>query len=89
MLRKHEMNLHENNNAEVQSQQKRFATLLKSNPRTDIPSKISSTSAEHSPPGEHLKGTASVCQINFKRLKLRKVLFTFFKRNLLTLKTNK
>ena len=54
MLRKHEMNLQENNNAEVQSQQKRFATLLKSNPRTDIPSKSSSTSAEHSPPGEHL-----------------------------------
>ena len=54
MLRKHEMNLQENINAEVRSQQKRFATLLKSNPRTDTPSKSRSTSVEHSPLGEHL-----------------------------------
>ena len=48
----------------------RFATLLKSHPRTDRPSKIRSTSTEHPPLGEHLRGTASACQKKFKRFNL-------------------
>ena len=68
MLCKHEANPQENNNAEEQPQQGRFATLLKSHSRTDTPPKNRSTSAEHLPPGEHLWGTASACQKNFKRL---------------------
>ena len=70
MLCKHEANPQENNNAEAQPQQSRFATLLKSHPRTVTPPKIRSTFAEHPPPGEHLWGTASACQKNFKRLEL-------------------
>ena len=58
---KHKANPQENNSAEVRSQQSRFATLLKSHPRTDTPPKILSTFAEHPPPGEHLWGTASTC----------------------------
>ena len=69
MLRKHEANPQENN-AEARRQQSRFATLLKSHPHTDMRPKICSTSAEHPPLGEHLWGTASACQKNFKRLKL-------------------
>ena len=37
---------------------------------TDTPPKIRSTPVEHSSSGEHLCGTAFVCQKNFKRLKL-------------------
>ena len=70
MLRKHEANSQDNNNAEVQSQQSRFATLLKSQSRTDTPPKIRSTSTEHPPLGQHLRGTASACQEEFKRLNL-------------------
>ena len=61
MLRKHEANPLENNNTEAQSQQSRFAALLKLHPRTDTPPKIRSTSTEHPPPEEHLRGTASAC----------------------------
>ena len=68
MLHKHEAKPQENNNAEVQPQQSRFATLLKSDQRTEMPPKIRSTSAEYPPPGEHLWGTASACQKNLKRL---------------------
>ena len=90
MLCKHEANpRQENNNAEARSQRSRFATLLKSHPRTVTPPKIRSTSAEHHPLGEHLWGTASVCQKNFKDLNCKKVLFIVVKRNLLTLKMNK
>ena len=71
MLCKPEANPQENNNAELQSQQSRLATLLKSHPRTDTPPKIPSTSAEQPPPGEHLWGTASACQKNFKKLRLK------------------
>ena len=53
MLCKHEANPQESSHAEVQSQQSRFATLLKSNPRTDVPLKISNTPTEHPSPGEH------------------------------------
>ena len=70
MLRKHEANLQENNIAEARSQQSRFATLLKSHPRTDKSSKIRSTSAEHAYPGENQRETASACKKNFKRLKI-------------------
>ena len=70
MLSKPEANPQENNNSEAQPQQIRFATLLKSHPRTGTPSKIRSTSAEHPSPGEHIWGTASACQKNFKRLDL-------------------
>ena len=56
MLFKHEANPQENNNAQAQFQQNRFATLLNSHPRTDTPPKIRSTYAEHPPPGEHLWG---------------------------------
>ena len=70
MLRKHEANPPENNNAEAESQQSRFATLSKLHPRTDTPSKIPSTSTEHPPLGEHLRGIASACQKKFKRLNL-------------------
>ena len=44
----------------------RFATLLKSHPRTDRPPKICSTSTEHPPLGQHLRGTTSACQKKFK-----------------------
>ena len=70
MLRRHQVNPRLNNNAEARSQQSRFATLLKSHPGTDTPPNIRSTSAEYPTPGEHLWGTASACQKNFKRLKL-------------------
>ena len=70
MLRKHEANPQENNNAEAQPQQSRFATLLKSHPCIDTPPKIRITSTEHPPPGEHLWGTVSASQKNFKRLEL-------------------
>ena len=79
MLYKHESNPRENNNAPARSQQSYFATLLKSYPRTDKPPKTRSTSAEHHPQGEDLCGTASACQENFERLKLRK--FTAVNRN--------
>ena len=70
MLPRHEANPQENSNAEVRSQQSRFATLLKSHPRRETPPKIRSTSAEPPPPGKHFWETASACQKNFKRLKL-------------------
>ena len=77
MLPRHEANAQENNNAEAQSQQRRFATLIKSHPHTDTSAKIRSTSAEHPPPGEYLWGIAPACQnlnhaLNYekKRLKL-------------------
>ena len=38
---KHEANPQENNNAEAQAQQSRFATLLKSHSRTDTPTDMS------------------------------------------------
>ena len=60
MLWKHEANPQEHNNAEAQPRQSRFATLLKSHPRTETPPQIRSTSAEHPPPGEHIWGTAFV-----------------------------
>ena len=63
---RHEANPQENKNAEAQFQQSCFPTLLKSHPFTDTPQKIRSTSTEHPPPGEHLWGTASACQKNFK-----------------------
>ena len=53
-----------------QSQQSRFATSLKSHPRTDVPPRIHSTPAEHLSQGEHLWEIAPVCQKSFKRLKL-------------------
>ena len=60
-------NPQESNNAEARSQQSHFAILLKSHLRTDTPKKTRRTSAEHPPPGEHLWGTASTCQKNFKK----------------------
>ena len=60
----------ETKNAEAQSQQSHFATLLKSDPHTDTHRKTHSTSAEHPPRGEYLWGSASACQEKFKRLKL-------------------
>ena len=69
MLHKQEANPQENNNAEARSQQSHFVTLLKSRPCTDSPPKICGTSPEHPPLEEHLWGTASACQKNFKRLK--------------------
>ena len=86
MLCKHEVNPQENNNAEVQSQQSRFATLSKSHPRTDTFPKICSASAEHPPPGEHLWGTASACQKYVKDLNCEMFFLTVIKINLLTLK---
>ena len=50
MLCKIEANLQKNNHAEARPQQSRFATLLKSHPRTDAPAKIRSTPAEHTLP---------------------------------------
>ena len=43
---------------------------LQSHSRTNKPPKIRSTSAEHSPPEEHLWGTASASQKILKRLRL-------------------
>ena len=62
-------NPHKNNRTEARSQQSRFATLLKSHPRTDVPPRIRSTPTEHLSTGEHLWGTASVCQKSFKSFK--------------------
>ena len=70
MFCKHEANPQENNDAEVQCQQSCFGTLMKSHPHMGAPLKIHSTPTEHPPTGEHLWGTASVCQNNFKRLEL-------------------
>ena len=67
----------------------RFATLLKSHPRTDRPPKIRSTSTEHPPLGQHLRETVSHVRRSLKDLIYKKFLFTFVKRNLLTLKMNK
>ena len=50
----------------------RFATFLKSHPRTDRAPKIGSTSTERPPLGQHLQGTASAWQKKFKRLNLQK-----------------
>ena len=50
MLCKHEAHPGESKRAEARSQQSRFATLLKSHPRTYAPPKICSTSAGHPPP---------------------------------------
>ena len=47
----------------------RFVTLLKSHPHPKPP-KIRSTSPEHPSSGKYLRGTAFVCQKNFKTLKL-------------------
>ena len=46
----------------------RFATLLKSHPRTDAPPRIQSTPAEHLSLGQHFWETAPVCQKNFEKL---------------------
>ena len=73
-LYKYKTNAQENNRTEVQSQQSRFATLLKSHPRTDVPPRIQSTPAEHLSLREHLWETALVCQNSFKRYKLLKVI---------------
>ena len=89
MLCKHEANPQENKNDEARSQQSRFAILLKSHPGTDAPPKICSIPVDHPPPGEHLSGTTSVCQKNFKRPKLLKLLFTVTKSNILILKNKK
>ena len=72
MLCKHEANPQENNSTEVQPQQRRFATLLKSHPHTDRPAKICSTSTEQPSSGEYLWGTASGCQKSFKILESQK-----------------
>ena len=68
--KKDESSPHEHNKAEARSQQCRFATLLKSHPRTGRALQIHIIAAEHPPPGEHLCGTACACQKNFKRIKL-------------------
>ena len=53
---KNEENPQENTSIEAQSQQSRFATLLKSHPCTDTPPEIPSTSAEHPPYRENTSG---------------------------------
>ena len=62
-------NPHKNNRAEARSQQSRFATLLKSHPRTDVPPENPQHTRRNLSPGEHLWGTASVCQKSFKSFK--------------------
>ena len=52
MLCKHEAHFQEKNHTEAQSQQSRFATFLKSHPRTDVLPKIRGTHAENSPSEE-------------------------------------
>ena len=88
MLCKQEANPQENSNAEAQPQQSCFATLLKSHPRTDTSSKIRSTSAEQTLPGEHLWGLLLHVKRILKDLNYKKFLFTVVKINLLTLKMN-
>ena len=78
-LCKHEANPQENNDAEARSQQSRFATLLKSHPRTDKPPKICSTSTEHPPLGEQLWGTASTCQKNLKDINYKNLFLQLLK----------
>ena len=84
MLCKYEANPQENNNEEARSQQIRFATLLKSDPRTDTSLKIRSTSVEHPSAGLLLHAKRVLKDLHYK-----KFLFTVVKRNLLTLKMNK
>ena len=52
MLCKHEAHFQEKNHTEAQSQQSRFATFLKSHPRTDVLPKIRGTHAKNSPSEE-------------------------------------
>ena len=80
-------NPHKNNRAEARSQQSRFATLLKSHPRTDVPPRIRSTPAETSLQ-ENISGGLLLCVKKvLKVLNNKKLLFTFAKRNLLTVKS--
>ena len=79
-------NPQENTNAEARSQQRRFATLLKSHPCTDTPPKIHNTSAEH-PLQENTSGGLPLhVKRMLKDLNYKKVLFTVVKRNLLAIK---
>ena len=85
---RNEENPQENTNTEARSQQSCFATLLKSHPWTDPPPEIPSTSAEHSPPGEHLWRTDSACQKNILFFYYEKFLFTVVKINSLAIKVD-
>ena len=73
---RHEANPQEKSNTEAQSQQSRFATLLKSYPCTDTPPKIRSTSAEHPLLGEHLWGPLLHVKRILKDLNYETFLFT-------------
>ena len=86
MLRKHEANPQEDNHAEAQSQRSRFATLLKSHPRTDAPPRIRSTLPEYLSLREHLWGLLLYIKRVLEELYYKTLLFTVVKRNLLTLK---
>ena len=90
MLLRHEANPQENTNAEARSQQGHFATLLKSQPCTDMPPKIRSTSEEHPSLRENTSGglLLHVKRI-FKNLNYEKFLFTVVKINLLAIKMDK
>ena len=72
MLSKYEANSQKINNAETQSQQSLFATLLKSHPRTYMAPKIRSTPAEHPFQKQHIWRNFSVCffikYLNYKEL---------------------
>ena len=85
---RNEVNPQENTNTEAQSQQSRFATLLKSHPSADTPLEIPNTSAEH-PLRENTSGglILHVKRI-LKVLYYEKFLFTVVKRNSLALKVD-
>ena len=85
---RNEENPQENTNTEAQSQQSRFATLLKSHPCTDTPPEIPSTSAQHPPPGEHLWRILHVKRM-LKVVHYEAFLFTVVKRNSLAIKLDK
>ena len=93
ILRKRGTNPYENSIAEAHSQHSRFATLLKSNPRTDTPPQIRSTSAELPPPTSYSSSFLLVLLQHVKRalkdLNSKTFSFKVVERILLTLKMSK
>ena len=85
---KNEENPQENTSIEAQSQQSRFATLLKSHPCADTPPEISSTYAEHLLRENTSGGLILHVKRILKVLYYEKFLFTVAKRNSLTIKTD-
>ena len=83
---RNEENPQENTNTEARFQQSRFATLLKSQPCTDTPPEIPSTSAEHPLRVNTSEGLILHVKRILKVLYYEKFLFRVVKRNSLAIK---